>query len=526
MRKKQITVPPLQVSPYSQNVSRHSLITLLYVALVALSVIITVFHFVVDYHQTRRELEEKVEAYSLSMATDIRWYVDVVEQTLARVSEHLESVRAGATESSLFAQSLGELPDGVVVAVYDETGSSVVFLGQTSNPVSVSDRQYFQDIRAGEQLVFSSLISDRVTGNMTFAIGVPLVEDGVFRGAAVAYAPMETFSRSWLGVGGTGSNAFVVHRTRGISARLPAVESAAYEMPFDREFVETFFVSERGRYWAPVSPIDGVARVLGYSVVPNTPLSAVIGLDPNEAFSGYWNRLLITFAILLSILAVLGLFARKVRRLIIELEDSAAALARSNERNNTLLLEIHHRVKNNLQSALALFRLHVKDKQIVADIEPRINAMVAAHEHIYNSDALGAVSANSYITYLARKTLFAVSKDIDLTTSIPEVPLDDKVLMPLGQLINEVVINAAKYGYPDGRHGVVDIRLTVDSDEVATLTIHNDGDPIPHMVSRGLGSRLISAFAGQLCGEVTTFSDSSGVTVTLKFPLSRDPSNQ
>lgn len=500
--------------------SSRQFVALLYAALVVLALSIATASFVQDYHLTREELEDRAQAYAVSMATDVRWYVDVARQSLSRVAAQLPASETGQDYSAVLSGALGDLPLGVVIAVYDASGSSVAFLGQTGHPVNVSDRLYFQELRDGQPWVISNLISDRVTGTMTFAVGMPVHTDGKFSGAAVAYAPMAIFSHAWLSVGGKDSNAFLVHKDGWLTARLPPIDTLIYDSPVQRDFIDSFFGSDNGSYWAAASPIDGVARVLGYARVANTPLAAVIGISPADSLGRFWDRVILMGAVLTPILALIGLVTWRVRNLIVAQEDTVAALAKSNARNEGLLLEIHHRVKNNLQSALSLTRIHVKDPNIIGEIQPRILAMISAHEHIYLNEGFSEVKAEPYITELAQKTIYASSEAIQLRTNIENVSLASELAMPLGQLVNEAVINAIKYGFPDGLAGVIDITLWKDGDGWANLTIHDNGMPLPESLTNGIGTRLMNSFAAQLRGSVSTISGDDGVTVSLRFPLS------
>jgi two-component sensor histidine kinase len=463
-------------------------VSFLYAAMVTLALGIAAINFVLDYQRTREDLGMRAEAYADAMATDVRWYVEVARQSLNRAAEGIEHTAAASELSAALRSALSDLPEGVVIAVYDASGRSRGILGRESIPVDVSDRYYFQELRDGSNWIISHLIVDRVTGQKTFAVGRALRDEGAFEGAAVAYAPMDVLSKAWLGVGGRQSNAFLVHRDGWITARLPPVDSEVYDQRMGDDFVARFTGAPSGQYWAEVSPIDGVARVLGYSEVPSTPLVAVIGLDPRDAISAFWRRVVVTLAILAPILLLLGLVSWRMRSLIVQQEDTAEKLTTSLARNEGLLLEIHHRVKNNLQSVLSLVRTQVKDPERLAEIEPR-------------------------------KVIYASSENIRLETEIANVDIHSDMVMPLGQLVNEVIINAVKYGFSDGRPGVIRIGMTVDERGLATLTIHNNGAPMPKEANRGLGSRLLSAFAAQLRGTLETTSDAGGVTVELKFPI-------
>lgn len=496
--------------------SNGQLVEALYAAMVVVSLGIALVGFRLDYEKTLDDIEHRARAYSISMATDVRWYVDVARQTLHRTIDRLEDAPQ-SLENNVLSQALSELPAGVVIALYDAAGDSRAFIGYASAPINISDRHYFQELRGGEEWVISNLIADRVTGTKTFAIGISLYENGQFSGAAVAYAPMRVFSESWLSVGGTNSNAFLVHHDGWITARLPPIDSEVYDAPVAKEFVDSFS-EDNGSYWAAPSPIDGIERVLGYARVPSSPVVAVIGISPAEQLAQFWWRVAVSLLILTPILVILGLASWRIRNLIAEQERTADELASSLKRNEELFIEIHHRVKNNLQSVLSLIRALVKDRESVAAIEPRILAMAAVHEHIYGHNDFVVGNAANYISDIAQKVIYASSGNLGLTTDIADIELPSKVMMPLGQLLNEAIINAVKYGYSDGRRGNITIHLDADVHDLVTLTIHNDGDPLPKNAEKGMGSRLLGAFATQLGGTIDTASTEQGVTLTVQFP--------
>lgn len=513
-------VPPADL-PGAQRRPRSSgqFIAFLYAALVTLALGIAAISFIFDYQRTRDELENRVEAYAVSLATDVRWYAEVARQTLSRVAAQLAPTAQGMDSTGTLTAALSDLPAGVNIVIYDAEGNSRQYVGVAARPVNVSDRQYFARLRDGQNWVISNLITDRLTGNKTFAIGLALRSGGVFQGAAVAYAPPDILNHAWLGIGGDMSNAFLVHRDGWITARLPTIDTEVYDNAVSQDFVANFTAAPNGVYWAEASPIDGVARVLGYAAVPSSPLIAVIGVDPRVELGQFWSRVAVTLATLTPILILLGFASGRMRLLADQQEEIARKLATSLARNESLLLEIHHRIKNNLQSVLSLVRTQVRDPAILAEIEPRIAAMVSVHEHIYRNVDFVEAPARSYITDIASKVIYASSGQIRVETAIADVELPSEIVMPIGQLVNEALINAVKYGYPDGRSGTISIRMDVDESGMAELSIHNDGDPLPERKANGIGRRLMESFAAQARGTLHTKSSADGVTVSLKFPL-------
>lgn len=491
-------------------------VIVLYAVMVTLTIAIAVISFIADYERTRQDIEERAEAYAISMATDVRWYVDVARQSLRRAAD---SIRRGRDPDDVVIDAISDLPDGVVVVLYDAQGTSQKVMGISSPVVNVADRQYFRELKDGKQWVISNLISDRITKKKTFAIGLALREGGLFKGAAVAYAPMEVFQDSWLSVGGANGNVFIVHRDGWITARLPPLDSEVYDHPVSQEFVNTFAQTPTGSTWAVASPVDGVKRVLGFAAVKSTPLIAVLGQSPDAQFAALRWRILVAFAILAPILVLLGYATFQIRNLLRRQEVTEDRLRSALATNKRFLLEIHHRVKNNLQSAQSLIRMYVKSPDVMAEIEPRIAAMAKVHEHIYRSDHLVSVAAGEYLRDIAQQVIFSSSRTIELLTDIEAIDLPSDVAMPVGQLLNEAIINAVKYGFDGRDEANICICLKMETDQRALLTIHNNGAPLPLDQKRGIGSRLMPAFAQQVNGTVETTSDDNGVTVTLKFPL-------
>lgn len=499
------------------NIPRPSrAVIILYSAMVTLALSIAIVNFISDYERTKEDLEVRAEAYAISMATDVRWYVEVARQTLRRTADRISQ---SASLNDIISDASNDLPEGVIVAIYDENGTSQRVYGHQTPDLNISDRHYFQSLKAGKDWVISNLIDDRLTKTKTFAVGLALQRDGVFKGAAVAYAPMDVFKDAWMSFGGSKANVFLVHRDGWLTARLPTVDSYVYDTKLSEEFVGLFTKAPTGSFWADASPIDGVSRVLGYAEVPSTPLIAVLGQSPEDEFKKLWRRIGVSLAILAPILILLGYATLKVRDLLARQEVTEKRLRSALETNERFLLEIHHRVKNNLQSAQSLIRMYVKSPEIMAQIEPRIAAMAKVHEHIYRSDHLVAIRAEEYLKDIAQQIIFSSSKEITLHTEIDPIELPSDVAMPVGQLLNEAVINAVKYGYPDRDDGQILITMKMTDENEAILTIHNDGDPMPIEDRKGIGSRLMPAFASQVHGTVETTSNDEGVTVTLRFPL-------
>lgn len=193
------------------------------------------------------------------------------------------------------------------------------------------------------------------------------------------------------------------------------------------------------------------------------------------------------------------------------------ALRRALDDKGTLLKELHHRVKNNLQLIVSLFNLQVRTladddgRRALLDAAGRVRAMALVHERLYQASALSPIALDSYIRELCEQLARAnsaaqrgIALRIDVAAAV-EVELD--VAVPLGLLINELVPNSLKHGFPDGRAGMIRVRLACGHDGVLVLTVSDDGVGIAaHRAgtsTQTLGLKLVSALSEQMHASFT-----------------------
>lgn len=151
-------------------------------------------------------------------------------------------------------------------------------------------------------------------------------------------------------------------------------------------------------------------------------------------------------------------------------ERVTANLRASEERKEALLREVHHRVKNNLAVICSLFYLqstHAKDEQtayIFRDMENRVHSMALVHERLYGSENLARIDFAEYAQTLA-KDIFSShgspSVPVRLKSELEPVRMSVDLAIPCGLILNELISNALRHGFPNGAGG--EIRLTLRS---------------------------------------------------------------
>ncbi len=197
-----------------------------------------------------------------------------------------------------------------------------------------------------------------------------------------------------------------------------------------------------------------------------------------------------------------------------ELAHTGARLETSLQEKDVLLKEIHHRVKNNLQIISSLLNLQsaqIKDEQtlaIFAESRDRVRSMALIHEKLYQSPDLAQVEFEEYTRSLVAQVMHAYHTKagvIALQVDMQDVVLSVDVAMPCGLIINELVSNALKYAFPDGRDGKLWISMRTEQDKTA-LEVGNDGVRFPDNIdfrnTESLGLQLVIMLVKQLEGSI------------------------
>lgn len=195
-----------------------------------------------------------------------------------------------------------------------------------------------------------------------------------------------------------------------------------------------------------------------------------------------------------------------------------------------LLKEIHHRVKNNLQVIVSLLNLqsgYIKDRQALdmfKECQNRVKSMAIIHEVLYQSKDLARVNFREYVRSLAANLFraFGVNKaNVGLDLRVESVALEIDTAIPCGLIINELVSNALKYAFPDGRHGTVTVDIHADPDGQLILAVADDGVGLPPAIdfrnTQSLGLQLVNMLTDQLAGRIE-LDNSRGTQFAIAFP--------
>ncbi|RTR17102.1 PAS domain S-box protein [Azospirillum griseum] len=198
-----------------------------------------------------------------------------------------------------------------------------------------------------------------------------------------------------------------------------------------------------------------------------------------------------------------------------------------------LLAEIHHRVKNNLQvidSLLGLQSARIDDAQVLAmlrDSQTRIRSMALIHQTLYQSKDFARVDFASFLDSLAPTLIASYEIDpsrIALMVHTIGVQLPISAAIPCGLIVNELISNAIKHGFPDGRGGEIEVRLVNETPTEVSLTVSDNGvglpDDIDPDVTGTLGLQLVSLLTEQLGGSLA-IQRANPTRFSLRFPSAK-----
>jgi PAS domain S-box-containing protein len=204
------------------------------------------------------------------------------------------------------------------------------------------------------------------------------------------------------------------------------------------------------------------------------------------------------------------------------------AQASSLREKELLLQEVHHRVKNNLQIISSLLNLEAERvsppvREIIKRSQTRIRSLSLVHEKLYRSADLTRIDLAGYIESLADHLFHVYVVDpskVRLETDFEDVSLDINSAIPCGLILNEMISNALKHAFPDGRKGALTVRMKRTSDDFVELQVSDDGIGLPAAFDfdnpKSFGFQIMKLLVEQLEADFT-IDRTRGTTFVMKF---------
>jgi two-component sensor histidine kinase len=209
------------------------------------------------------------------------------------------------------------------------------------------------------------------------------------------------------------------------------------------------------------------------------------------------------------------------------LRGALAHATRAEEQNALLLGEMEHRTKNNFQiigSVLATQARGQSDpeiRQALQDAVTRIRVIAQAQDLLRLRDGNTSVRLDEYLTSLCEglRNVLCDVRPIDLVVDVERIEVSSSTAVPIGLIVNELVTNAFKYGFPDDCAGTIQVSFRMVEDNRAELMVADDGVGYPADAREGLGTRLTGLLCRQLDGTIRREDCPRGSRVTAMVQL-------
>jgi len=211
-----------------------------------------------------------------------------------------------------------------------------------------------------------------------------------------------------------------------------------------------------------------------------------------------------------------------------ERQKAAAALSAALAAKEVLLQEVHHRVKNNLQTICSLLNLQAENlpdiaQQALEESQRRIRSMALVHEQLYGSQDPGELDFAEYTRSLTSDLMNAYRggrEGVRLRLDLEPVLLGANQAISCGLILNELVTNCLKHAFKQSGSGEILVELRTEGEKTVALRVADDGAGLPPGFdwheSNSLGLRIVAVLTRQLSGTLV-HQPGAGASFTLTF---------
>jgi PAS domain S-box-containing protein len=213
----------------------------------------------------------------------------------------------------------------------------------------------------------------------------------------------------------------------------------------------------------------------------------------------------------------------------LQLKDQDQRLRASLAEKEALLKEIHHRVKNNLQMIASLLDLQSEflgqedTKDVLVEMKTRVRSIAAIHELLYTAADFSRIEFRRFVEKLAQDVIAVQRKhatQVEVEIHAESVFLDMTQAVPCGLIVNELLTNALKHAFPQGRSGKIEVSFGSEQKNWR-LEVGDDGIGLPAGIDPGnvnsMGFQLMQLLAQQLNGSLEVVRD-AGTRFVIRFP--------
>lgn len=215
------------------------------------------------------------------------------------------------------------------------------------------------------------------------------------------------------------------------------------------------------------------------------------------------------------------------QKAVVEREVAArtADLQAALEAKTILLHEVDHRVKNNLTMIGSLLRLQTKALpdpalgETLTSMLERVDALATVHRRLYQSEDITRFDVGALTETLANDVLGSSGRtDITIEVEVQPIFVPSAYASATGLIVNELLTNAIKHGFSDGRSGKLKVTAQTN-DQFATIVVEDDGPGMAGVAQSGLGRTLINRLSKQVGGRTQWLPANPGTQVVFELPV-------
>jgi two-component sensor histidine kinase len=191
-------------------------------------------------------------------------------------------------------------------------------------------------------------------------------------------------------------------------------------------------------------------------------------------------------------------------------------MKRALDDKDVLLREVHHRVRNNMQLITSLLEVQAsacttpEAKEKLLETSGRVRSIALAQEQLHGAQSVSGFDLGTYLRHLVGSA-GGPDGPVAVTVAVDPIPFPLDRAVPTGLIVNELLSNALKHGFPGGRAGTVAVEARRDADGTVTIAVADDGVGLPsaELVDqpRTLGFRLIKRLGTQAGAQIAVSCD-------------------
>lgn len=473
-------------------------------------------------------MEETARRDAFRNAEILREYVLRVVQTQQTLLQAADILAQGRSEQEVrsrsFHEELNRLERGyefkIRLGIVSPAGRLIVSSRTFPVDDDVSQRRYFTDLKQPGQQISFQRVSLVTTKEEALVIAVRRTDgSGGLVVSAVDLTPIQAFLQQ---MAQEPRSAASIMREDGLLLVRQVPMTGEVVIGPESPAMQAIGTDDSGIYETHAAS-DGTLRIYGFQKVGTLPLYANFGVS-KEALTAVWFQRLLIVAAVLVLLAALATVAwvQTLRRAALEFDHKLLAEARATAAlKDEMLRELNHRVKNNLQAIQSLiqFRSRTETSPVLIELSHRVWAIAEVHDILYNTGRMSEIDMGTFMERLcASPSVIPPERGLRLETRLDSlvIPLRDAGAIALAAV--ELVTNAVKHAYPDGRSGTIRVSLTREGPE-GVLTVADDGIGLPQGAGgRRSGLRIVQGLANQIEGRLDSRTEGGTVHV-FRFPL-------